>query len=314
MRSTAVRSALSRLFQAVQDSFGLSVTPLHFYFPVPNITSLQRKEWDMPRQCGAFDYRLPQQIDRLEQEVLPFAHEWIFAQKPTADIHEFHVNNGFFEQVDAEVAYAFVRNRKPRRLIEIGSGNSTLVLAAAMRKNAAEGAEGHFTAIEPHPARFLKSLPGLSELIPLRVQDVSLNLFRELQCGDILFIDSSHVVAIDSDVLYECLRILPLLMPGVRVHFHDIFAPLDYPEKFVRMNLCFWGEQYLLEAFLSFNSSFEIVWAGSAMQQWYPEVLRSAFPAWEGSYMRMPPAMKAFAPTRDGSNVWPCSFWIERTG
>jgi hypothetical protein len=145
------------------------------------------------------------------------------------------------------------------------------------------------------------------------VQEVPLDVFRDLAAGDLLFIDSSHVVAMDSDVLYECLHILPALAPGVRVHFHDIFAPLDYPEKFVKRNLCFWGEQYLLEAFLSFNSAFRVIWAGSAMQQWHPGVLRDAFPRWEGSFKRMPEQLKVFAPTLDGNNVWPCSFWVERT-
>jgi hypothetical protein len=116
----------------------------------------------------------------------------------------------------------------------------------------------------------------------------------------------------DSDVIHECLRILPELAPGVLVHFHDIFTPLDYPRKFVVDNLCFWAEQYLLEAFLAFNSAFRIVWSGSANQHFQQDVLREAFPGWSGSYDRMPPHLKVFSPTQDGRNVWPCSFWIER--
>jgi acyl carrier protein phosphodiesterase len=116
----------------------------------------------------------------------------------------------------------------------------------------------------------------------------------------------------DSDVLYELLGILPKLAPGVLIHFHDIFTPLDYPEKFVKRNLCFWGEQYLLEAFLSFNSAFKVVWSGSAMQRFHPEVLSEAFPKWEDSFTRMPSDLKMFAPSLDGKNVWPCSFWISR--
>lgn len=314
LRSTAVRITLSNLFQAVQGSLGVSVTPLHFYFPVPNIRSLRLKDWRKPSPCPAFDYRLNEQIERIGKEILPFAGEWEFGESLPLDPHTFHVNNGFFERVDAEVAYSMVRFRKPRRLIEIGSGHSTLVLAAAMRRNSAEGIAGEFTSIEPNPQPFLKDgLPGLSRLIEARVQEVPLDTFRNLTAGDILFIDSSHVVAMDSDVLYECLHILPALAPGVRVHFHDIFAPLDYPEKFVKRNLCFWGEQYLLEAFLSFNSAFGVVWAGSAMQQWHPDILRDAFPAWEGSFGRMPDDLKVFAPTLDGKNVWPCSFWVDRT-
>jgi hypothetical protein len=314
LRNTTVRVTLSSLFQAVQDGLGVSVTPLHFYFPVPNIKSLQRKDWSAPRPCAAFDYRLDEQIDRLHREIAPFAEEWTFAERATGNSHLYHANNGFFERVDAEVAHSFVRHRRPRRVIEIGSGHSTLVLTGAMRRNAAEGAVGEFTSIEPHPHGFLKDgLPGLTELIEARVQDVPLDVFRRLEAGDVLFIDSSHVVAMDSDVLYELLRILPALAPGVLVHFHDIFAPLDYPEKFVKRNLCFWGEQYMLEAFLSFNEAFKVVWAGSAMQQWHGDELRAAFPAWEGSFSRMPAPLRMFAPSLDGKNVWPCSFWIEKT-
>ena len=313
MRSTTVRITLSSLFQAVQDGLGVSVTPLHFYFPVPNIKALAGKEWRAPRTCGAFDYRLGEQVERLHREILPFADEWTFSDCNLGDPHAFHLNNGFFERVDAEVAHSFVRSRRPRRVIEIGSGHSTLVLAGAMRRNAAEGAGGEFTSIEPHPRAFVKDgLAGLTHLIEAPVQDVPLEVFRQLEAGDVLFIDSSHVVAMDSDVLYEVLRILPTLAPGVLVHFHDIFAPLDYPEKFVKRNLCFWGEQYMLEAFLSFNTAFKVVWAGSAMQQWHADVLREAFPAWEGSFSRMPAALRVFAPTLDGKNVWPCSFWVER--
>ena len=262
LRNATVRVTLSSLFQAVQGRLGVSVTPLHFYFPVPNIKSLNQKNWNEPRKWGAFDYRLEEQIDRLHRELVPYADEWKFPSRATDSEHEFHLNNGFFERIDAEIAYSFVRERKPRRLIEIGSGNTTLLIAAAMRRNAAEGAPGEFIAIEPHPAGFLRNLPGLSRLIVMRVQDVSFDLFCTLEGGDILFIDSSHVVAMDSDVLYECLQILPVLATGVRVHFHDIFAPLDYPEKFVKRNLCFWGEQYMLEAFLSFNTAFQVVWSG----------------------------------------------------
>jgi hypothetical protein len=113
-----------------------------------------------------------------------------------------------------------------------------------------------------------------SQLIESRVQNVPLDLFRSLRASDILFIDSSHVVSMDSDVVHEFLHILPELAPGVLIHFHDIFTPLDYPKKFVINNLCFWSEQYLLEAFLAFNSAFEVIWSGSAMQQFHPNVLR----------------------------------------
>ena len=313
-RSATVRATISSLFQAVQDGLGVSVVPSHFYFPVPKLRSFDGKDWSACRPCRGVEFQFDQQIERLRQEVLPFAQEWNFPEQASRDPHTFHFNNGYFERVDAEVAYSFVRHRKPRRIVEIGCGFTTLLQAAALRRNAAEGFPGELIGIEPFPPRFLaRDLPGRVELIEASVQNIPFDLFRSLEAGDILFIDSSHVVAIDSDVLFECLRILPELAPGVLVHFHDIFVPLDYPEKFVKKSLCFWGEQYLLEAFLSFNSAFKVVWAASAMQKFCPDVLRETFPAWEESFRRMPAALRLFVPSLDGRNVWPCSFWIERT-
>lgn len=313
LRSGRVRRALASLFEAVQGRLGVSVTPSHFYFPVPRLKSFRGKDWGEARPCTAVDLHLDEQMDRLRRELIPFSREPSFAESNGDGRKEFHFNNGYFERVDAEVAYAFVRRRKPKRVIEVGSGNSTMVLGAALRANAAEGHEGDLTSIEPHPAPFLREgVPGLTRLMETPVQQVPLQLFRELRAGDILFLDSSHVVSMDNDVLYECLRILPELQPGVLVHFHDIFTPLDYPEKFVKTNLCFWAEQYLLEAFLSFNGAYRVVWSASAMQTFHADALREAFPGWEGSFERMPEDLKVFAPTLDGKNVWPCSFWIER--
>ncbi len=312
-QNARVRSAVSTLFHAVQDKFGVNVTPSHFYFPIPRFKSFDGKDWGACKPCRGLDFRIAEQVNRLQRDFLPFAEEWNFPKSKNGDWHKFHFSNGFFECVDAEVAYSFVRRGKPRRIIEVGSGNSTLLLAAAVRKNAAEGSPCDLISIEPHPAPFLlDGLPGLAQLIAGPVQKAPLELFRTLRANDILFIDSSHVVSIESDVVYICLRVLPELAPGVLVHFHDIFAPLDYPEKFVKTNLCFWNEQYLLEAFLAFNSAFRVLWASSAMQQFRPDALREAFPAWDASFARMPSALKAFVPSRDGNRVWPCSLWFAR--
>lgn len=313
-RSAKVRAAVSSVFQTVQERFGLNVTPSHFYFPIPNLKSINGKDWNACQPCRGLDFHLDEQMKRLQNEVLPFAREWSFPQHQNGNRHEYHYNNGFFEGVDAEVAYSLVRSHKPRRIIEVGSGNSTLLMATAVRRNVNEGYPCDLIAIEPNPPDFIRhGVPGLTQLIAGPVQDAPIELFRTLRANDILFIDSSHVVSIDSDVVDVCLRVLPELAPGVIVHFHDIFAPLDYPEKFVKTNLCFWGEQYLLEAFLAFNSTFRVLWASSAMQQFRPEALRNAFPAWDGSFARMPSSLKGFVPTRDGNRVWPCSLWITRT-
>jgi hypothetical protein len=312
-RSARVRAAASTLFQAVQENLGVNVTPSHYYFPIPKLKSFNGKDWSACQPCRGLDFRIDDQIGRLQSDFLPYASEWTFAQHSNGDWHEFHLNNGYFEAVDAEVAYSVIRCRKPRRIIEVSGGNSTLLLASAVRRNAADGSPCDLISIEPHPEPFLQDgVPGVTQMIAGPVQDAPIELFRTLRSNDILFIDSSHVVSTDSDVVFLCLRVLPELAPGVIVHFHDIFAPLDYPEKFVKTNLCFWNEQYMLEAFLAFNSAFRILWASSAMQQYRPDVLRSAFPAWDDSFKRIPNSMKQFVPTRDGNRVWPCSFWISR--
>ena len=264
----------------------------------------QAKDWKACRPCGAFEASVCRIKSGFScaRNFSPMSRNVVFPRRnlcPPTDMARSSISTTDSSNASMPKSpYAFVRQRKPQRVVEVGSGNTTLVNAAAMRKNAAEGFPGELFAIEPYPAPYLKQgLPGLTRLIPAKVQDAPFDLFLSLKAGDILFIDSSHVVSMDSDVLYELLGILPKLAPGVLIHFHDIFSPLDYPEKFVKRNLCFWGEQYMLEAFLSFNSAFKVVWTGSAMQHFHPEVLREAFPKWEGSFSRMPSDLKMFALT-----------------
>ena len=125
-------------------------------------------------------------------------------------------------------------------------------------------------------------MPWLSQLevklIRKKVEDVEIGFFRQLHDGDILFIDSSHVIRPQGDVLYEVLQILPQLSSGVLVHFHDIFSPLNYPEGWLKDEYRLWNEQYLVEAFLSFNKEFEIVIAMSYLTHKYKSQLFNAFP------------------------------------
>jgi predicted O-methyltransferase YrrM len=185
-----------------------------------------------------------------------------------------------------------IRHFKPRRMIEVGSGMSTLLAAEAIRKNEVEGYSCSFTAIEPYPRQFLRhGVPGLTELLEAKVQSVPIERFCALEANDIVFIDSSHVVKIGGDVVYEFLELLPRLKPGVIVHYHDIFLPAEYP-SWVLDDRRFWTEQYLLQAFLAFNSAFEVLMAGSFLHIHHSADLKAAF----SSY--------------DPANVWPGSFWM----
>ncbi len=310
-RSPALRAMYVKVFRAMQ-SLGLSVTPVHFYFPVPNLNQLRENTWPGGPGESVVDFDTPAQLERL-QSWRRFSDEWQF-ENP-AEEFGFRLDNGFFETVDAEIAYSIVRERKPRRVFEVGGGNSTRLLATALRKNADEDSPGELVSIEPHPDELLqRGFPGLSKLLQMRVQDMPPQFFDQLEAGDVLFLDSSHVVALGSDVVFEILEILPRLKPGVIVHFHDIFMPAEYPEKFVKQNLCFWGEQYMVQAFLCGNRNFRVVWSSSMMQMTYPRTLREIFPHWQDSYRNMPEDLKTFAPTFDGDNVWPCSLWVEKCG
>ena len=174
-----------------------------------------------------------------------------------------------------------------KHLIEIGSGHSTLLAAQAFQKIAQEGRAGELIACEPYPKEFLRrGFPGLSRLIEKKVQDVPLAEFEALGRNDILFIDSSHVLKIGSDVQFEFLEILPRLKPGVLVHFHDIFLPEEYPRQWILEKHKFWTEQYLLQAFLACNQSFEVLWASNFMRLMHPEALRQAFTRYDPAKVR----------------------------
>jgi len=183
-------------------------------------------------------------------------------------------------------------------MIEVGSGYSTLLSLEALENNAKEGHPCRFTAIEPYPADFLRDpgLPGDVELLEQPLQKAPLELFTNLKSGDILFIDSSHVCKAGSDVRYMFSSILPALAPGVIIHIHDIFLPAEYPKCWIKDWHRFWNEQYLLQAFLSFNSAFEVLWAGSYMHHYHSDKLQEAFDSYD--------------PARSG----PASFWIRRGG
>jgi hypothetical protein len=311
--SPALQPWAVKLFTALQW-LGISVCPNHYYWPIPDIAELKSREWPLTRPLPGVELNLAGQREFAEAVVAQFARECTFPSAAVEGDSQFHYNNGLFERVDAEVAHAMVRHYKPRRVIEIGGGYSTRLVAGALRRNAAANhCPGELITIEPAPdASLSNGFPGLSMLIADPVEEVDPSLFASLGEGDILFVDSSHVVRTGSDVCYECLQILPSLRPGVLVHLHDIFLPCEYPRQAVVERLCFWSEQYLLQAFLAMNQEFEVLWSASAMQWFHPDIVEKVVPGWRGSYARMPQEIRRFLPTLDGERVWPSSFWMRR--
>lgn len=277
---------------------GVSVVPNHYYQPVPDLNRLSESVWDEQSELVGLEMHEQDQLELVRE----FAHDYraeyeALPRAQTEDPTQFHLYNGTFEAVDAEVLYCMIRRTDPRRVVEIGAGNSTLLTAQALRVNAelSGKASAQLTVIEPFPPAWLRrSLGPNTRLISEPVQAVSMRVFEELERNDVLFIDSSHVLKIGSDVWFELLQVVPRLRPGVLVHFHDVFWPAEYPRGWVHEQLWFWNEQYALQAFLAFNETFEVVWAGSFMHLRHADTLCKQF----ASY--------------DQHTAWPGSLWIRR--
>lgn len=264
------KGILKRLFPLC-ETLGFHITRNSFYEPIPDSRTLKNKLWQNPSELIGINLNEQGQIELLSDFASKFKNEYDclpLNQDQNLKPYEYYINNGSFESGDGEILYCMIRYFKPKRIFEIGSGNSTYLLAQAILKNKEEekNYECEFVVIDPYPNNVVKTgFPGLSKLIPKQVQDIPWQEFKNLKENDILFIDSSHVLTLGSDVQYEYLEIFPRINKGVIVHSHDIFLPAEYPKDWVLKEHIFWTEQYLLQAFLSFNDSFEVLWAGNYM-------------------------------------------------
>jgi hypothetical protein len=293
----AIRIGIKKTFP-IWQAMGLHVIPKHYYEPVPDTKALPKALWQKKSALVGINMNERGQIDLLHGFQAKFKEEYeAFPRNKTSVPYQYYVNNRKFEAVDGEILYCMIRHFKPHKIIEIGSGFSTYLSALAVQKIKQDtGQACELTAVEPYPSTVLKTgLPGLSKLIKAKVQDLPLRVFEALGENDILFIDSSHVLKIGSDVQFEYLDIFPSLKKGVLIHLHDIFLPAEYPQEWVLKKYKFWNEQYLLQAFLAFNRSFEVLWAASYMHLNHPDRLEEAF----NSYRR--------------DQRWPGSFWIRKT-
>jgi hypothetical protein len=263
---------------------GMHLLPKHFYLPIPDDTDNLEQFWSIPSAMIGVDANVALALEVMEEICPRYLAEFRarFPLEGPLEPPEFYLINGGYMAIDAHVYYCLIRHFKPRRIVEIGNGNSTLLAIAACDQNADEcGWRATVASIDPYPWEvFKEGCQGLDELIRKRVQDVPLSYFEQLTSGDMLFIDSSHVIRSGNDVHYEYLEILPRLRPGVFVHVHDISLPRSYPKVYFENHL-YWNEQYLLQAFLAFNHRFEVVWPGNYMMIKYPERMLSVFPEFE---------------------------------
>jgi hypothetical protein len=224
-----------------------------------------------PPATPGIDWRGEEQI-ALVRDVFARQSRLQLPDEPTGSPRDYHAGNPMFSRLDAWMLQAMLRHFRPRRMIEVGCGWSSLLTARVNREYL--NGELDFTCIEPYPPDFLQEgIEGTSRVIQSPVQELPLDSFLELDDGDILFIDSSHTAKTGGDVVFLFQEVVPRLAEGVIVHVHDIFLPRDYPPGWVFSGRA-WNEQYLVRAFLSFNSAFRVLLAVAWLKEFHEDVLR----------------------------------------
>ncbi len=237
----------------------------HYYEPLFKTDSLLCS-LDKKRILPGIDLQIEKQLKLLSN--FNYCEELNTIQYNTNTI-SYSFSNTSFGPGDSEILYSIIRYFKPRHIIEIGSGYSTLMAINAIQKNHEEmdNYSCEHICIEPYERLWLKSCPV--KLIRQKLESIDTAFFDILAENDILFIDSSHIIRPQGDVLKEYLEILPNLKSGVLIHIHDMFTPRDYEKKWIYECVRFWNEQYLVEAFLSNNNKFEVLLANNFLSHDY---------------------------------------------
>jgi hypothetical protein len=256
---------------------GIAAQPSGFYASLVDPVDLPVGE--TPRSHLGVDFNHDRQLAYLVETFPLFRQEYaaIPSDRPKdwATRPRFFLDNDAFQNVDPLVYWAMIRAHRPARIVEIGSGFSTLLAAQAVRANGT----GRVTAVDPFPREFVRRNDLDIELITRPVEHVDLELFRSLEAHDMLFVDSSHVVRSGGDVNWIVFDILPLLPPGVLVHFHDIHFPFDYPRELIDRRNVYWTEQYLLHACLLRNDADEVLFGTRYAAHHWPDEVAHAFPS-----------------------------------
>jgi predicted O-methyltransferase YrrM len=254
-----------------------------YYSPLPSLRDVRRRESEIFVEPSKFptltgiDLNVEEQLHLLE-ELAAYYAEQPFAENKAPGRRYFFAND-YFSYSDALFLYGMIRRFCPRRIIEIGSGYSSCVMMDT--NQLFFGGRIACCFIDPDLRR-LRGLLHRTDLTKIDcvekpIQAIDLERFRELSTGDILFIDSSHVAKVGSDLNRILFEIVPVLKSGVFVHFHDVFWPFEYPKSWVYQGRAF-NEVYLLRAFLQYNRTFKVTLFTSFLEAFYLERMEAAMP------------------------------------
>jgi len=253
-----LQSTITNLKNKIVD-YEKFVPPGHFYSPMPDLEYIKENEdqifSNQISTIPGIDMNDDSQKELL-LKISEFYSEIDFEDEDSGK-YRYYYNNDQFTYGDAITLYSMIRNFKPSKIIEIGSGYSSALTLDVNQKFF--DSKINLTFIEPYPERLKRLTKNDNiELIEKKVQEVPLETFNNLKENDILFVDSSHVSKCFSDVNYILFHVLPNLPKGVIVHFHDIFCNFEYPKAWVFEGRG-WNENYILRSFLQFNSDFKVM-------------------------------------------------------
>jgi len=248
------RAPAANLVRLAARAVGQDLVARNYYSPIPDLENVPTDVYDRRAGMPGIEFDLETQLSTL-RALEPYLAEFT---PPSVWDRE------MYGPIESDVLHAMVRSQRPRRIIELGSGVSSLIIAAAATRNADEGSPVSYTAYDPFARDFIRAGVAGLEWIPKSAADVALTEFESLGDGDILFVDTTHTVKLGSEVNYIILDALPAIGEGVLVHVHDVFLPYEYPRGFFEHGL-YWAEQYLLQAFLTQNPKWEIYLALHAL-------------------------------------------------
>lgn len=261
-------------FQKKIQQNNINIVPADFYSQIPSVEDINNSfEYKDNNEeiynSGIFNKK---NIQNFMEKIGIYVEEFSPPKDGNIDKpKEYFWNNPAFSFFDALSYYCVLRHYKPLHVLEVGSGFSTLVADAAIKKNNI----GKLTLIEPYPKAFLRELDSVDKIIESFVQEISVpDLVALVESSDIWFIDSTHTVKIGSDCLYLYLKIMPEISKDIIVHTHDIYLPFGSNKKMALNKQIFWTEQYLLYAYMLDNPKIEVLFGGVYANRVLPQVVK----------------------------------------
>jgi predicted O-methyltransferase YrrM len=266
-----------------QILYNAGFKPGHYYSPIPNLEDVKNNADTIfsVRNVEEINLNEENQFKLLEEFRVYYADYPYRNAKGITKKYRYKKEGAYYRFSDAVFLYSIMRKFHPKKIIEVGSGHSSAIMLDVNEHFL--DSRTTFTFIEPSPEDRLLGVMKEEDkeahvVVKSEVQSVPLDVFQQLSANDILFIDSTHVSKVGSDLNYLMFEVLPVLKSGVLIHFHDIFYPFELPKHWVLENHWYWNENYLLRAFLMNNSKYEIIAFNTFLQKNQPDWFQKEMP------------------------------------